>query len=84
MRNCYERQLLSDADLAGEVVLKWTITPEGKTDGITVTDSTLGNAEVEACLTRVMKRVRFAKPEGEGCTVTYPVTLRALNSVPMV
>lgn len=72
IRACYEQQLQLHDNLAGKVAVRWTISLEGKVEAASVTNSTIGNAKVESCIMTVIRRMRFAKPEGGICVVQWP------------
>ncbi|MCB9550643.1 MAG: TonB family protein [Myxococcales bacterium] len=73
VRYCYEKALNKNPALKGKVVLKWTIDAEGKVAAVSVSESTLKDAETEACLTQTVKRWQFPKPAGGGVVVVnYP------------
>jgi TonB family protein len=72
IRACYESELQLRDDLTGKVVIRWTIDPEGRVDGASVTNSTLGNEKVERCMMTVIRRMRFQKPDSGICIVQWP------------
>ena len=72
LRNCYERQLLADPELSGKIVMRWKVQLDGKASDVSVQSSTMKNAKVEKCMTRVIKRMRFDKPDGGICVIDFP------------
>jgi len=72
IRACYEAQLQLQEGLAGKLAVRWTINTEGQVDAASVTSSTMGNPKVESCVMTVIRRMRFAKPEGGICVVQWP------------
>ena len=76
---CYHKELQSDPKLAGEVVLSWKIDAKGRVDDVTIERTTLNNAKVEGCLTRLGKRLRFARPKAAACEVSYPFTFSSMK-----
>ncbi len=77
VRYCYEKQLQKNPKLQGKLKLKWTIAPDGKVLAVEVVDSTLGDATVEQCITRQVKRWRFPAVKGAGTVVvTYPFAFK--------
>jgi hypothetical protein len=72
IRACYERQLQIHTGLSGKVSTRWTIDLQGEVQSAAVTASTLGNASVEGCLLRALRRMRFPRPEGGPCIVNWP------------
>ncbi len=72
-RVCYERALQREADLNGKVSTRFTIGPDGAVIAALIDESTLGHAEVEACLVAQLKRTAFPAPRGRGVVVVrYP------------
>jgi TonB family protein len=73
VRACYEQGLSSRPELAGRVSIRFMIAPSGSVQQALVGESSLGSAEVEACLARAVRRWSFPAPEGGGyVTVSYP------------
>ena len=72
IRACYEAQLQSHESLAGKTMIRWTIDGEGRVSEASIKSSTLGNAKVEECVLRVIRAMRFQKPESGICVVQWP------------
>ncbi len=73
IRTCYEIQLTKHPKLAGKVVVSFVISPEGRVAAPEVVESTVGNAELENCVTDRVRTWRFPKPTGGAAiVVTYP------------
>ncbi len=72
IRACYEQQLQIKPNLAGKITCRWTIGLDGSVTAAAITQSTLGNAAVENCVMRTIRRMRFKKPEGGICIVQWP------------
>ncbi|MCB9560141.1 MAG: AgmX/PglI C-terminal domain-containing protein [Kofleriaceae bacterium] len=66
---CYEKQLLSDPGLAGQVATTFTITPDGTVTGATATGV---HAEVARCIAAVLATVQYPRPTGGAVRVAYP------------
>jgi TonB family protein len=76
IRNCYELELQKDHGLAGRVVVKFSVRPDGSVRTATVASSTLGNATVESCVVASARRWQFPAVPGRGeAIVTYPFVL---------
>jgi hypothetical protein len=72
-RHCYDQALGRAPNLHGKVSLEFTIGQDGSVSG-TRAVSTLQDREVEGCLERVVRRLRFAEPKGGGTvSVKYPL-----------
>lgn len=77
IRACYERELQLHPKLGGKITVRWTINLEGKVQGATTVDSSMGNKNVEGCVLRAIRRMRFSKPEGGVCVVQWPFVFNA-------
>ena len=77
VRFCYEQELNSRPDLQGRVAIKFIISPTGAVQTAAVAKSTMGNAKVEQCIAKAVRRWTFPSPEGGGIVVvTYPFVLQ--------
>jgi hypothetical protein len=73
IRACYELELNQKPKLAGKVTSAWTIDSNGVVTESHVAESTLGDKNVERCVTNRIKTWRFPLPKGGGeVFVTYP------------
>lgn len=73
IKYCYESQLNRFPKLNGKVAVKFVISPAGSVSTSTVSQSTVGNAELEACVAGRVQTWIFPKPKGGGVViVTYP------------
>jgi TonB family protein len=70
---CYESQLNRFPKLEGKVAIKFIISPEGTVKQSSVAQTTVDNAELEACVAGRVRTWIFPKPRGGGMVmVTYP------------
>ena len=70
---CYERELNKNPNLEGKIVASWVIQGSGDVGTAKASQNTMGNANVEECVMRIIKRLRFPQPQGGGQVfVTYP------------
>jgi Ca-activated chloride channel homolog len=75
VRYCYEKALVVDHDLEGDVVAEFLITPEGATSALQVTG--VGDQVLHACVISALADIQFPKAPGEGqVRVRYPFHLR--------
>jgi TonB family protein len=75
IRNCYEGRLAANPNLAGKVTVEFTIAATGRVTEAKVTQSTMADPVLDACITNVFKRMVFPAPHGGGIVkVTYPFT----------
>ncbi len=75
---CYEQELQKNPSLAGKVAVAWTIDPTGGVSEATVSESSIGNANVESCIVQRIRRWKFPEPAGGGIVnVTFPWIFKA-------
>lgn len=60
---CYEKSLLSDSTLSGNIRLQWTITTSGKANDTKVLNSQLNNEALHRCIVKVLKDIPFPRPK---------------------
>jgi TonB family protein len=72
-RACYERALTAGPNLAGRVVVTFSITRDGSVKGAQVQSSDVANAEMGTCVAQAFSALKFPAPEGGVVTVTYPI-----------
>lgn len=77
IRYCYEHELMNDPELAGRISVNWTIDLEGRVSSASIVENSMGNRDVEGCIMREVRRMRFDQPDGGMVVVTYPFTFRA-------
>ncbi|MGM0574565.1 MAG: AgmX/PglI C-terminal domain-containing protein [Myxococcota bacterium] len=77
IRACYESRLQLNPKLSGKLQVRWTIDLQGKVKSTSVTQNTLGDSKAKNCILRVLRRMRFAKPEGGICVVQWPFVFNA-------
>jgi TonB family protein len=72
IKECYERELKRNPQLAGKIVVRFTIDEEGKVTNAALEENTVSDKSVGACVVSRFERFRFPKPEGGSVTVSYP------------
>jgi len=71
IRYCYEKRLVDKPELKGKLAVRFTIGADGAVSAAEV--ATRLDAEVDACVLKVIQAIVFAKPAGGGTIkVTYP------------
>ncbi len=81
VKNCYEQGLRRNNTLGGLVTMSFEINPDGNLNFAKVAKSTLGDVQVEQCMSQRMLDWRFPSPKGKvSVKITYPFLLRSLNS----
>jgi hypothetical protein len=78
VRFCYEQELPRHPELAGRLVVGFTITGNGQViSSVTEPSSTLADPRVASCVTQAVLRWPFPKPTGGGLVmVSYPFQLQ--------
>ncbi|HEX2569963.1 MAG TPA: TonB family protein [Polyangia bacterium] len=74
---CYERALKRNPGLSGKVVLRFTISSIGKVTSAEIEDDTMGDGEVNKCITSTVKNWRFPAPQGGEVQFAYPFVFQA-------
>ena len=75
IRYCYEKNLLRNPALAGKVMLQFVISAEGAVVSSMIANSSLGDADTEACLAGRAKTWMFPKAERVS-KVSYPLVFK--------
>lgn len=79
VRHCYSQTLVVADDLRGDLEVTFAISPDGATDKIAITSTTVPGAlgkRVGECTTKAIKRWKFPDPtDGKPVAVTFPFTL---------
>jgi formylglycine-generating enzyme required for sulfatase activity len=71
LRACYEARLQLNPKLKGKLIAQWVITEDGAVREAKIAGS-LEDGKVKNCVLRVLRRMRFAKPEAGICRVRWP------------
>jgi hypothetical protein len=79
IRYCYERELMDDPELEGQITANWTIDLDGTVSRRSIESNTMGNRNVESCLLREVGRMRFPEPDGGMVVVRYPFTFQGIR-----
>ncbi|MCA9524466.1 MAG: TonB family protein [Myxococcales bacterium] len=78
-RYCYEQELTRKVNLKGKIALKFTIDPTGRVISSGIAQSTMSNRNVEQCLVKAVRRIRFPAPKNGGIVQvsSYPFIFTA-------
>lgn len=77
VRYCYEKELAKDPTLAGTVKVRFIIGSKGTVASANTTTSSLENKNVNQCVLKTVKGMKFPKPEGGGIVVVnYPFAFK--------
>lgn len=81
VRACYEEGLKRKPEMIGQVTMDFEINGTGALNYANVKKSSLGDKEVESCISMRMKTWKFPTPKGGvNVPVTYPFMLRPVKS----
>ena len=73
IRYCYQRELVKEPGLHGEITVKFVISGTGSVSKAEIKSSTMGSPTVESCITGRFLHFRFPEPKGGGdVVVSYP------------
>lgn len=77
IKYCYNQELKKDPDLAGKVVIKFTVGPKGTVTRTEVKETTLKNKDVESCMVTEIKAWIFPEPRrGESVDIAFPFVFK--------
>jgi TonB family protein len=69
---CYQRELKQNPDLRGKLVVRFTVTPEGKVKDVNIISSTLNNPRIERCVvTRIRRWDDFSQVDASKGDATF-------------
>ena len=72
IRACYETALLDDRELQGRIVASWTIDLDGSVSRRLIEHNSTGSRDLESCVLREIRRMRFPEPDGGMVVVSFP------------
>jgi metallo-beta-lactamase class B len=84
VKGCYDHELVLHPDLAGRVVIQFTIGANGEVAGSNLKRSTMQNTAVENCTERAVRRWTFPKPADGTLVLTYPFEFSVESPIQVV
>lgn len=81
IKKCYAEATERLFYLGGRMELKLRIGPSGLPRSVAMVSSTVGNYEVEHCVTTALHKIHFPPPKGGDGELTYPVEFAARTPV---
>lgn len=72
IRECYNEGLTRDPELAGKLVVGFEIAADGAVKRSEISESSLADAQVEACVAAAVRSWTFPAPQGGAVEVAYP------------
>ena len=73
---CYEKELQTYPDLEGKIKLTWTIEEDGSVSETRAVEDSLKNKRVTKCLRHTIGKLKFDKPQGGVCVVSWPFVFK--------
>lgn len=77
LTDCYMSKVGKRRWLGGHVVLHWNIKSDGTVTSVKLSESDLGNWDIEKCLLDAARTATFGKPDGGDATFTVPLDFSA-------
>jgi TonB family protein len=77
LTDCYMTKVGKRRWLGGHVVLHWDIKADGTVTSVKLSESDLGNWDIEKCLLEVARTATFGKPVGGDADFTVPLDFSA-------
>jgi TonB family protein len=77
IRYCYEAQVQRRPNLRGQISIGFSISQSGSVSTARVASSSMGSPDVEGCIVRVFRRMRFPQSESGDSRGTYPFNFSA-------
>lgn len=79
VKRCYDKALLVNPTLKGKVSVTIMINSSGRVDAADISEDTVGDPSVGACIKGVVSRLRFPKPDGGAVSVVFPFVFAPSN-----
>lgn len=81
VKKCYEEASSRLFYLGGRIEAKLIVGQSGQARAVAMTTSTVGNYDVEHCITGALAKLRFPPPKGGDGELSYPVEFSAKTAV---
>jgi len=75
IQKCYEKELKKNPKLRGKIVLLITIKKNGRVGPVEVMQNSTNDRDVQRCVVRLFKKIRFPKPDGGEVQSQIPILL---------
>ena len=73
LRGCYDLARVTNASLAGRMLLQVELTPEGRVFRGTVAEGRMASAEVQTCALEAIRMMEFGPPKNGEATIKFPI-----------
>ena len=82
LRTCYEKGLINKSSLAGQITVRFLLTPAGQATSVAKESSSLNDEDVEQCVIKTILNLSFSRFEGKAVTIVYPIEFQPSGSRP--
>jgi len=72
LERCFARRLLASPALSGQVVIHWSVQPDGEVGEQCITEDTVGDPELLACVNALVASSHFPATGGGAVSVEFP------------
>jgi len=69
---CLDAARVAQPNLSGKLLMRWTVTTSGETDGVEALDGELSGSELAHCVTRAIEGWKFPQHTAEQAPITFP------------
>lgn len=66
LRYCYQKRLTEEPTLSGNLVVAYTVQPDGAVTDASIAEDALGDPEVAACVLKAVRRAKLPEPSRAG------------------
>ena len=70
---------MANPGLSGRIVFAWRVNEQGRVSGVSVRSSSIADAQVASCISRIIQGMRFPEPEGGAVSISFPFVFRAVD-----
>jgi hypothetical protein len=72
LQYCYEKSLLSNPSLSGNIMMEWGISTSGSVSNVKVVKSQMNNSGLHSCISREIAKIPFPAAQGGTVMIKYP------------
>ena len=76
IHRCYERQILNNPDIHGNITFKWIVLKSGAVTDAKILSSTMAKPAVAECVLDHIEDWTFPAPDGDKVVIQYPFMFR--------
>lgn len=79
IQHCYDKHLQRQPELAGKLIMQWTISPSGRVAVVKTKHNTMQTPAVAMCLSSIIRKWKFPRPESGNVVVSYPLVFNSVG-----